>query len=63
MSGLKYFSSLQILDVNEVPTDIIISTLKIKENLDPETQVAMLATTDPDNTQVFVYSSSDQTGK
>ena len=52
----------QILDVNEVPTDIILSTLKVKENLDPDTQLAILTTSDPDSNQVFVYSSTE-TGK
>lgn len=45
--------------MNELPTDIYISNLLVKENLEPGTELAKLSTVDPDNNQEFVYSIPD----
>ncbi|XP_062574138.1 protocadherin Fat 4-like [Saccostrea cucullata] len=47
---------IKILDVNEAPSDILLSTLRVKENLDAGVEIAVLTTSDPDNNQVYVYS-------
>lgn len=45
--------------MNERPTDIFISNLLVKENLEPGTEITKLSTVDPDNNQEFVYSIPD----
>ncbi|XP_061173276.1 protocadherin Fat 4-like [Saccostrea echinata] len=50
---------IKILDVNEAPTDIMLSTLTVKENLDSGVEVAKLTTVDLDHNQVYVYSIID----
>lgn len=45
--------------MNERPTDIFISNLLVKENLEPGTELTKLSTMDPDNNQEFVYSIPD----
>ena len=48
--------TVQIINQNEVATDILLSNMTINENLPANTQVGSLSTLDPDTPDTFVYS-------
>ena len=47
---------VQVINQNEIATDILLSNTTISENRPANTQVGTLSTLDPDNTDTFVYS-------
>lgn len=48
--------TITVTDINESPTDILLSSLSIEENQPTGTTVGMLSTTDPDVGETFTYS-------
>ena len=55
--------SLQVRNLNDAPSDIILSTYTVKEDLLPGSTVASLSTVDADYGQKHVYTLLDNAGE
>lgn len=53
---------IQVLNVNEAPTAVRLSSLTIRENNSPNASVGTLSSTDPDTAQLFTYSLANGVG-